>query len=196
MDPNVKFFIALLKFGSRVYGTVGPDSDEDVIGIQGLAVKEDERQTRRGLLNLHCYDLHEFQELLDEHDVVAVEAFLYGMQNSTQKEVIDFYFSFDLDISKLRSAFSAVASNSWAKAHKKIDQGDHYVGVKSLWHVLRILDFGTQIAKHGTIINWQSCNLLYFEMMEDLGKPWSFFKEKYQPLRNQYQSAFKMVAPK
>ncbi len=67
----------------------------------------------------------------------------------------DLGITFKLDKTKLRVAISTIVSNSWVKGKKKlIVQGDYdlNLAIKSTFHSLRILDFGTQIAMEGKII--------------------------------------------
>jgi hypothetical protein len=59
------------------------------------------------------------------------------------------------------------AGNSFAKAGKKLDvEKEHYKGKKSLFHSLRILMFGIQIAKAGRITNYGEANDLWKEIKQ------------------------------
>ena len=70
-------------------------------------------------------------------------------------------FIADITKTKIRNSFSHVASNSFVKCKKKIEveaSYDPHTGRKSLWHSLRIVDFGIQILKHDKIIDYSSVN--------------------------------------
>src|SRR5690606_16367271 len=103
-----------------------------------------------------------------------------------------------LNLTQLRRSISAVASNSFVKCKKKLIKGpdyNPYIAKKSLFHSLRILDFGIQIATHGKIMDFSSCNHLYRDIMSIESDDWEIFKEKYTPLANSLKSKFKKVAP-
>jgi len=77
--------------------------------------------------------------------------------------------------------------------------------LKSLWHSIRIVDFGTQIAKYGFIKDYESVNHYYnkinndylkfdsFEIRKDF---WDFIHNKYKPIFNNYLKEFRKFAPK
>jgi hypothetical protein len=82
------------------------------------------------------------------------------------------------------------------KCKKKLTVTEDFaprIGKKSLWHALRILDFGTQILQHGKIINFQSMNHLYDEIVNNPCDDWEFYKHKYQPIYNALRSAFRQA---
>ncbi|KAL0483589.1 hypothetical protein AKO1_011433 [Acrasis kona] len=123
--------------------------------------------------------------------------------------------------SLLRRSFSAVSDNSFVKCRKKITlhPEQEYVGRKSLWHSLRILLFGCQVAEHNQIINFQEANALYKDIVVDeipcddlvfssVPPPdnctsweqravwkWEQYKKKYTVMKNQLKSRFKSLAP-
>src|SRR5574343_717983 len=137
--------IAVYGFGSRVYGMVGPKSDYDFYVISKKA--EDGVEIRNGDINIHMHTPSHFHELLDRHVVGALECHFTPVEH---RLVDRWTFPFKLDKAALRREFSAKASNSWVKAKKKLEvEHDYYIGKKSLWHAMRIIMFGTQIAVHG-----------------------------------------------
>lgn len=72
---------------------------------------------------------------------------------------------------------------------------DYYIGIKSIFHAFRILDYGIQIAKHRKIINFSSCNSIWFEINN---RKWEWL-ELDQTFRNRFrslQTEFRKVAPK
>lgn len=184
----------LLPYGSKIYGTDRPDSDWDLIAIvpnnhsigTGCEYQNDK-------LNVHVYDRAHFQSQLNDHKIQTLECwFLDGDQNSLHK-----HFTFTLDKVKLRHELSEKSSNSFVKAKKKIEkEKDYYIGWKSLFHSLRILNFGIQIASTGRINDYGAANHYWFEILESGWYDWAPFKEKYQPVYNQLATEFRKVAPK
>ncbi|MGW8181205.1 MAG: hypothetical protein ACWGQW_20945, partial [bacterium] len=104
---------------------------------------------------------------------------------------------FTLDLAKLRKSFSAKASNSWVKAKKKIEVHQEYrLGRKSLFHCLRILEFGTQIAMRGRIVDYSAANLVWEKIQEQGFETWQEYKDYWQPIYNNARTAFRLLAPK
>ena len=100
-------------------------------------------------------------------------------------------------MSELRTTISEKASHSFVKAKKKIDkEHDYYVGWKSLFHSLRILNFGIQVASKGKIYDYSAANPIWFEIRDAQRYTWDYFKDKYQPVYNELATEFKKLAPK
>lgn len=187
--------------GSRMYGVSDENSDIDLYVIsdeklEGSFTTYDDEGTK---VDIEVLSHKTFQRLLDDHDIAALEVyFFYDLSDK---------FSFTLDKAKLRHSISQKASNSWVKCKKKLTvemekldkpflrQDMHRIGTKSLWHSFRILDFGVQIAKHGKIVDFQSCNHLYLDMTM-YGQTWDDIKKKWQEPHNKAFSALREVAPK
>ena len=172
-------------YGSRVYGTQREDSDWDFICVQ-------ETKTEYPDSSINVFTPKEFQDLLSVHEISALET----LWVEPLKANMD--FAFELDLSKLRISVSAKQSNSWVKAKKKMQQGDNLIGVKSLWHSLRILGFGTQIASDGKITNYSQDNHIWEEIHQDYlgGFRWEDFDAKYRPLHLSKSTLFKKMCPK
>lgn len=128
----------------------------------------------------------------------------YYQLHDSDKEL----FEFSLDLDKLRRKISAVCSNSWSKARKKLDipEEDDYLGLKSLFHSIRILSYGIDIARDGKIdfrnilIDGEniSCSNLWEQLQYEYEKGWRWkeFKAKYTPLQNNNATLFRLLAPK
>jgi hypothetical protein len=184
----------IYQFGSLVYRSHNENSDQDFIFI----VKEFFESPD---VNLHVYTVEQFQLLLDRHDIQALEC-IHAPSQFILKEKQK--FSYELNKAKLRVAISTVTSNSWIKGKKKLTVAADYdlnLAIKSIFHSLRILDFGIQIANTGTIQDYSSMNWLLLELRklseqykrEEL---WCKIEEKYKKLYNSKSSEFKMLAPK
>lgn len=184
--------IAVYGYGSRVYGTAGPVSDYDFTVIaKGV---NDGVELRNGDYNIHLHTPSHFQELIDRHSVVALECLFAPPEH---RFVERWSFPFKLDKSLLRREFAAKASNSWVKAKKKLEvEHEYYIGKKSLWHAMRIIQFGTQIATNGRIVNFGSANSLYKGIVENETNEWAWFDAQYRVPFNNINTEFRKVAPK
>lgn len=181
-------------FGSRVYGTNTPTSDKDWI-----CVTEDKRTSAN--VNIHYYTQKEFQSLLDAHEIQMLECYFLPIHQKREQ----IRFTFKLDKQKLRTSISTITSNSWVKGKKKlIIAGDYdwYLGIKSVFHSLRILDFGIQIATHRKIINYASMNYVFWDLIKmkesglDRIELWKAIDVKYRKMFNAKSSQFKQLCPK
>lgn len=190
-------------YGSRTYECQTEVSDTDYIIVYNqendISDTLEANFADGSKLNATLYSPKHFQKLLDEHDISVIECFFLreDWKYETQK------FNFNLDLTKLRKSLSSVSSNSWVKCKKKIKQGDDWIGIKSMFHSLRILDFGIQLAKEGKIDfkNTYSDNLVdykkYFDLLQDLSTYiyWEDLKKEFQPIYNSLKSEFRIVAP-
>lgn len=179
----------IYRYGSRVYGTHGNKSDEDFIVV--LTEGESQWILADGV-DLHIYGLAKFEEKLAEHHVPFLEC--YFLPDELKSETVRSKFTINLTL--LRNACSALASNSWVKAKKKIIQGDNYLGLKSLFHSLRILDFAIQMAQDKQIGNYASMNSVWNEIKELESPEYATLKERYQELYNKKASQLRSLCPK
>ena len=156
-------------YGSRVYGNFHKNSDYDFIVI---VKKKTTDQFSDNYININYYTVAEHQQRLDDHEISALEC--YFLPQKTLDNISYLFekpypkFRFTLDTVKLRHSLSAKSSNSWVKCKKKLtipQDFDLNIGRKSMFHSFRIIEFGIQIATHGEIVNYASCNDLYKEIM-------------------------------
>ena len=198
-------------YGSTVYGTRTERSDIDIIAIceseedlynvhQSKDYQEFSDYSRD--VDLHIISTKTFQEILNNHDIMALET--YYQMHEDDKEL----FEFTLDLDKLRRKVSAVCSNSWSKARKKLDipEEDDYLGLKSLFHSIRILSYGIDLARDGGIdfknilIDGEkiSCSNFWKQLQYEYNQGWRWkeFKAEYTPLQNSNASTFRSLAPK
>jgi predicted nucleotidyltransferase len=173
MAPNIEDILKAAKmhksrafniylFGSRVYGTNSEDSDWDIIIVGNNSVESIE--IKHELYNIHVYTPKKFKEDLDWHTPKNLEC-IFAPDWAKLKE--DIKFELKIDHSKLRHATSHVSSNSWIKAKKKLLVADEYkIGVKSLFHAIRIPMFSEQIATFGHIADFQCANWIWNRISE------------------------------
>lgn len=188
----------IYNYGSVVYGTyIDGISDKDIIVIlpDSYSIFNEFQMTDAEQYNYTFYTQSAWQEMLSRHDVCAIESYFLPPKH-VLRETLPTPVS--IDKAKLRESFSHVASNSWVKCKKKLTVEKDFaprIGKKSLWHSLRILNFGIQIAKCGRICNYDSMNYLYDEIVNCNIDDYSYYKEKYQPIYNALKSEFRQVAP-
>lgn len=176
----------IFSYGSRVYGTQSEKSDWDFIAIASNGNTGEEY--RHDNVNVHIYNTKDWENQLNDHKIHTLE-----VQFLPDKKP----FSFKLNLQTLRHSLGEKASHSFVKAKKKIEvEKDYYVGWKSLFHSLRILNFGIQIATKGKIVDYGSANHYWFEILNSQMYDWNWFKEKYQPIYNNLSTEFRKVAPK
>lgn len=179
-------------YGSNMYGTSSDKSDDDMICVipddAGIVTGTECRKDR---LNVQFYTRSDLQDQLNSHKVVPLECYLHPCEEKLKEQ-----FKWRLDKAKLRQEWAAKASNSFVKAKKKIEvERDYYVGWKSLFHSLRILDFAIQIAATGGIADYGSANQHWFDILNAQQYNWAYFKERYQPEYNRLASELRRVAP-
>lgn len=190
-DPN---FLNIYRFGSHVYRTNSEVSDEDYVCIVGEKFPSHD-------INFHVYTKTEFQHFLNEHNIQMLECFFLPKEHKLKETV---KVNFNLNLNKLRSSISTVSNGSWVKGKKKlIVQADHnkYLAIKSVFHSLRILDFGIQIAKNNKIIDYSSINYIWKDILDiskdkDYFELWDVIESKYKKEFNSLKSEFVSLCPK
>jgi len=192
---NFDEVITITPYGSKVYGTTTEKSDLDFVVIHSGT--NDELYTS-DLIDVHFISLNTFKELLDKHDIMALEVYYWNKQHVPKSKILDLV-EFKLDKVKLRKSISAIVNNSWVKAKKKmtLPEENSYIGLKSLFHSFRILDFGIQLAKSNKI-NFSSKNQFWEELKElwSATQEWDNFYKQYKQEHNHLMTEFRKVAPK
>lgn len=179
--------LATYSYGSRVYGSHVINSDFDYITV----VESDNDNLYYSVdspcMNVTVYSENMFIKKIKEHRIDVLECIF-------QFEDDPYLKYFELDSDKLRRAVSAVSSNSFVKCKKKLAQGDVHVGKKSLFHSLRIIGFGMQIAEYGKITDYSIYNG-YLKDIMSMSNDWDELRTKYKPIFNEAKSRFKVLAP-
>jgi hypothetical protein len=81
------------------------------------------------------------------------------------------------------------------KSKKKLEQDDYYIGVKSLFHSLRIPMFATQVATYGKITNFSCANFIW-NKIKSKRWTWEELDAEFRELRNEILTDFRKVAEK
>lgn len=197
------------RYGSVVYKTTDSLSDEDWIVIVDNDSYERVNYLVESFINtqedikidITLYTIDEFIGLLQEHEISAIEC-MYLDSNHILKE--DYKFDFVLDYERLRRSISTKSNNSWVKAKKKLLIEKDYnlrVALKSLYHSIRILDFGIQLSKYNKIKDYTSSNYIIKDLnklasrIEDPIQLWLSIYKQYKSLYNVKKTKFKILCP-
>ncbi len=175
-------------FGSRVYGTASEQSDWDIILVANAPSYEVEVKDKD--FNIHVIVPDVFEKYTRDNHIKAIEC-LFAPDWA---RILNFKTDFVYKGPSFRHNISHTVSNSWVKCKKKLDQGDYYIGIKSMFHSLRIADFGIQFAKNREI-DFSSSNWIWDELQS---KQWelSELTHRFQNLRNERLTEFRKVANK
>lgn len=172
-------------FGSRCYGTASDKSDWDILIIAKTPYPEKELVV--GNFNIHIVTLDRFLEQLKQFHIGRIECLMSPI--ILQEEV---KIAFEMKLDSLRHSISHICSNSWVKAKKKLEQGDYYIGIKSLFHSLRISMFGKQLVEHGKIVDWQCANSIW-EKLQSKQWTWQELDAEFRLQRNNLLTQFRKI---
>lgn len=198
----------LLSFehGSTVYGTNNENSDVDIVIVvpdkYSDFLDNFEKSIYQFKTSSKDYEFvtkSNYVKLIKNYDIMAIESLFLPKKNIINGNLGNYRKYFVLDKWKIRQSFSGTASNSWAKAHKKMTvekDFDMYTGQKSLFHSLRILDFANQLCEHGRIIDYSSINSYWKDICNEKEPSWEKYKKKYKPVYNSLRSKLVELAPK
>lgn len=185
--------LGVCEFGSATYGTQTEKSDYDFVAI--VDMDDGYIQFESPDVDIHIMSKHHYLSKLESHDIMALE--VHFNPNQLKKYAVDF----TINKVKLRHKISAVVSNSWVKAKKKVnlENEDTYVGIKSCFHAIRIARMGTLIANDEKDIFPQSNVVLWNNILQDANNSnydWDTLNTIYKPLLNVALSEFRKVATK
>lgn len=197
-DDNI---LNIYLFGSTVYGTRNINSDNDYIII---CKKLPETGTLENIGNntFHYHTVGNFNQLLSLNEIQILEC-LFLPEKYILKRRIIFKTASYINKENLRRSVSTISSNSWVKGKKKlIIQGDYdkYLAIKSIFHSIRIIDFGIQIATHNEIIDYSSMNYIMFDLLKlsednESITLWEKINTKYLETFNSKKRLFKTLCP-
>lgn len=192
-----KDVLLVFPYGSRVYGTHSEKSDHDfIIVVNDDSHDRDSLESSYHNFNATIYSKNSFREKLIEHKISALECYFLPKEKLLKS---GFCYPFRVYPKMLRESISEKASHSWVKAKKKfevVQDRNVYTAKKSLFHSLRIIDFGIQIAKEGRIVNYGSSNDIWEDVITNPSEDWEDYKKQYQELYNSRMTEFRKLAPK
>jgi hypothetical protein len=178
-------------YGSQVYGTARSGSDWDIIlvGANLLAHEEIRKKIGDELLNIHIITPDKFSEGLKNHDIMNLECIFAPSWAKLQEKIS--MEEFQVNPKKLIKNNLAQSFSSWKGGKMKLNDGDIYRGLKSIFHSLKMLMFAIQILEHGKIVDYPQANYLYSEINDCDEVDWDYFKEKYLPFKVQLEEKLK-----
>ena len=190
INVHPKRVINITSFGSQVYGNASKNSDKDFIVVAKSSITEKEFKTYQ--YNIHLLSEDRFLLGLKNHNIRDLEC-IYAPDWA--KLVTNKEFEFKINKPSLRHSISHSNSISWVKCKKKLLQGDYYIGVKSLFHSMRIADFGTQLIDNNRIINFSSCNWIWDEINS---KKWTWeeLDTRWRPYNKEIMHEFRIKCSK
>lgn len=185
--------LGVCEFGSATYGTQTEKSDYDFVAI--VDMDDGYIQFESPDVDIHIMSKHHYLSKLESHDIMALE--VYFNPDPLKKYEVDF----TINKVKLRHKISAVVSNSWVKAKKKVnlENEDTYVGIKSCFHAIRIARMGTLIAIGEKNIFPHSNVKLWEDILKDAiqcNYDWEQLSKIYKPILNEALTEFRKVATK
>ena len=192
-------------YGSAIYGTRSEFADLDFIVVSDEPTDWDSSLNKvfqekfdaypHTKMDINHYTPEGFKQGLEGHEISFLECLFLSPELMICTGALP---NFVLSLPLLRESISKKASNSWVKAKKKLvvaEDYDDYIARKSLFHSLRILAFGQQIAEFGRIVDYSAANH-YWDEIKSLPADWELWNEKYKPIYNAEATKFKALAPK
>ena len=185
--------IAIFPYGSRVYGTNTETSDHDfIIVTKGSMLKSgafrqnaisNKDRTIQGVL----YSRSGFIDAINNYEIGALECLFLP-----KDKVILCNYPFKIQKWYEKDLVSKIiekASASWYVASNQSKDENYEAAKKGIYHALRILYFGIQLKETTSITNYQQCNALYKQIMDDV----DFDDRNYIDFRDNLISTLKNI---
>jgi predicted nucleotidyltransferase len=174
--------LSVLLYGSRVYGTATDTSDYDYLVVVDSDCLIKEMESEIGIHHLEGSDIEVsmvstalFDSMVENCEVRALESIFTPKEFAPvgydwiQQRRAKFATALEEDraqtLNRIRSAFSGVSSNSEVKARKKVRDGEYMIGLKSVFHSVRLLMFGVQIGETGGIEDFEAAKDCWDEIV-------------------------------
>jgi hypothetical protein len=142
-------------------------------------------------LNVHIITPDVFKRGLENHDIMNLECcFSPDWVRLQEKEQLKFV----LNKKKLAKNIIAQSFNSWQGGKHRLNEGDNYRGLKSIFHSLKMLMFAIQILEHGKIVDYTSANYLHKEINDCNEIDWEYFRETYLPFKIELENKLKKLS--
>lgn len=165
--------------GSRVYGTAGPDSDEDFLVVLADARAKQDLLFRGGA-NFVIHGLESFREALAGQSVFALEG-LFAPAAHRLKE-LRAPLPYKVDRARLSASASARSASDFGKAAKAFTD-EPRAAKKKLFHALRVPMFARQIVTRGRIVDFREASPLWAEIAGRADTEWEAYARDYGRLR-------------
>jgi len=168
-------------YGSKVYLCDNEFSDNDYIivfkssllpsgAFRDNAISSDNREIQ-GI----CYSRSGFIDAINNYEIGALECIFLSEDKIVQKKMNFGITKYnDKELSK---KIIQKASASWYSAILAYKDENMESCAKNVFHALRILDFGIQVKKNRTIVDYSSMNKIKGEIMNNFNyfKPYDYY---------------------
>ncbi len=170
---------AACRVGSRVYGTAGPNSDEDFVVILSKPGQKQDLAFAEGI-NIVVHGVTTFQTALEDQSVFALECHF-----APPEHVIIAprpAFKYVLDRKKLAVSATERSQADWQKGQKKfLDEPEP--SRKKIFHSLRVPAFALQVVKTGKLTDFTSANAWYRDIVQGPLDDFSWYAERFAKVR-------------
>lgn len=194
--------MAVFPYGSSVYKNKKPE-DLDLIIVTNKDYFQEKLKYDDLIIEVSNFSKGEFLQKRHEHDIAIMEClFIQHPDCFVDPSFAQVLNAINISPNKLRNSVSQKSSNSYVKAKKKLlveEDLDINRSLKSLWHSIRMIDFATQLVKHGCITDEKSCNHYFDQIQKDYlihGRNWEKIHEKYKPIQNEFMKELRKHCPK
>lgn len=167
---------AAFRVGSRVYGSARPGSDEDFLLVLSRPDARQDLLWGEGC-NAIIHGLESFQEALDEHSMMAIEAWFAPPPHRLLEPRPPFRFALRRD--RLIAAASERARSDLEKARKRFDD-EPGPSRKKVFHAVRVAMFARELLDRGKLTGFDQATPLLTEL-ESLDD-WPAIERRFEPL--------------
>lgn len=158
-------------YGSQVYGTAGPQSDEDFVIVTKAAqltsgaFRQNAISSRDRKIQGILFSRSGFQDAINNYDITALEC-LSLPQNLVIQEKKPFVHA-KWSNRDLSQKIIEKASASWYIASRQSREEQKDLALKGIFHALRILIFGNQLKENQRIVDFAEANWILQKMKSD-----------------------------
>lgn len=203
-DYLMQHLLLEFEYGSVVYGTLTEQSDRDIICIVTADCDLSDAtngiwEYRDGQTDYQFINETTWIDIIRNHGIQWLECYSLPEKHVLFGSPRDWDKYFTLDKWRIRQVMGQIASNAWAKAHKKMTvekDYDLYRGQKSLFHAIRILKFARQYGEYGRIVDFHEVTPFWTGIYTMGACGWDVYKELWQPVYKQAHSEMVKVCPK
>ena len=162
-------------YGSRIYGTADPDSDEDFIIVTKGAMLKSGAFRQNAISNRSCsvqgvvYSRGGFIDAINNYEIGALEC-MFLPEDLIVKKTWPFKIQ-KWDTKEMARNIISKASSSWHVADLQAKDGFKDRAKKGIFHALRILNFGLQLKETQRIHDFECSNYIWeeFKLIPDEG---------------------------
>ena len=173
-------------YGSRIYGTNKSSSDLDAMVVASSMNMD--KEIKDATYNIHIVTPDAFVDRMKDYRMVYLEC-IFAPQSAILQEKRDLKGDFAIDREVVKKHILSQSHDSWVKAKMKFKEMDILRGTKSVFHSLRILDFGEQLVKNGRIVDFSSANKYWQELDSCNCVKWDLVKEKFLDLKRRMEDS-------